>query len=180
MEKLIFTLLGLSLRSKDYRDEAVRDFEHYSILFDKSVAIMNELCGKASEIELKNAFNITATNFIKNLIFYGKPRVAVSRLVWIKDYKSIVFHINEFNDCFLKFGIGVEESEIKLECLGELDKIERDLQERARFNRLIKSNEISKLEINRFSWLEIWLEEAKSLHWLSEWLEYKKSLTNRL
>ena len=181
MEKLIFTLLGLSLRSKDYRDEAVIDFEHYSILFDKSIAIMNELFGNASEIELKNAFNITATNFIKNLIFYGKPRVAVRRLVWIKDYKSIVFHINEFNEYFLKFGIGVEESEVKLECLGELDKIEGGFQERARFNRLIKSDEISKSEINRFSWLEMWVEEAKSLLWLTEWLEYKKSLYhNRL
>ena len=176
MEKLIFTLLGLSLRSKHYQDEPVVDFEHYSILFDKSIAIMNELFGKSSEIELKNAFNITATNFIKNLIFYGKPRVAVSRLVWIKDYKSIVSHINEFNEYFLKFGIGVEESEVKLECLGELDKIEGGLQERARFNRLIKNDMISKSEINRFSWLEIWLEEAKSLYWLSEWLEYKKSL----
>jgi hypothetical protein len=89
MEKLSFILLGLNLRSKDYQDEPVIDFGHYSILFDKSIAIMNELFGKAAEIELKNAFNITATNFIKNLIFYGKPRVAVSRLVWIKDYKSI-------------------------------------------------------------------------------------------
>jgi hypothetical protein len=176
MERLIFTLLGMSLRSKEYPDEPVIDFEQYSILFDKSIAIMNELFGKSSEIELKNAFNITATNFIKNLIFYGKPRVALSRLVWIKDYKSIVSHINEFNEYFLKFGIGVEEPEVKLECLGELDTIEGGLQERARFNRLIKDDNISKSEINRFSWLEIWLEESKSLHWLSEWLEYKKSL----
>ena len=181
MEKLIFILLGLSLRSKDYQDERVIDFGHYSVLFDKSVAIMNELFGKAAEIELKNAFNITATNFIKNLIFYGKPRVAVSRLVWIKDYNSIVYHINEFNEYFLKFGISVEESDVKLECLGELEKIECRLQERARFNRLIKNDKISKSEINRLSWLEIWLEEAKSLHWLSEWLGYEKPLYhNRL
>jgi Protein of unknown function (DUF559) len=176
MEKLIFTILGLNLRSKDYQDEPIIDFEQYSILFDKSLAIVSELFGKSSETELKNAFNITATNFMKNLIFYGKPRVAASRLVLIKDYESIVSHINEFNEYFLKFGIGVEESEVKLECLGELDKIEGGLQERARFNRLIKNDKISKSEINRFSWLEIWLEEAKSLHWLTEWLEYKKSL----
>jgi hypothetical protein len=54
------------------------------------------------------------------------------------------------------------------------EKIEAGLQERARFNRPVKNNKISKSEINRFSWLEIWLEEAKSLHWLSEWLGYKK------
>ncbi|MDQ6864164.1 MAG: endonuclease domain-containing protein [Thermoproteota archaeon] len=181
MEKLIFTILGLSLRSKDYQDEPVIDFEHYFILFDKSIAIMNELFGKSSEIELRNAFNITATNFMKNLIFYGKPRVAASRLVWIKDYKSIVSHINEFNEYFARFGIAVEESEVKLECLGELDKIEGGLQERARFSRLIKNDKISKSKMNQFSWLEIWLEEAKSLHWLTEWLGYKKSLYhNRL
>ena len=102
--------------------------------------------------------------------------MAVSRLVWIKDYKSIVSHINEFNEYFLKFGIDVEESEVKLECLGELDKVECGLQERARFNRLIKDDNISKSEKNRFSWLEIWLEESKSLHWLSEWLGYTKTL----
>jgi very-short-patch-repair endonuclease len=176
MEKLIFILLGLSLHSKHYQDDPVIDFGYYSILFEKSIAIMNELFGKAAEIELKNAFNITATNFIKNLIFYGKPRVAVSRLVWIKDYKSIVYHINEFNKYFLKFGIDVKESEVKRECHGELEKVEGAIQESARFNRLIKNDKISKSEINRFSWLEIWLEEAKSLHWLGEWLGYKKSL----
>ena len=180
MEKLISMLLGLSLRSKDYQNEQVIDFGHYSVLFHKSVAIMNELFGNAAEIELKNAFNITATNFIKNLIFYGKPRVAVSRLIWIKDYNSIVYHINEFNEYFLKFGISVEESEVKLECLGELEKIEAGLQERARFNRPIKNDKISKSEINRFSWLKIWLEEATSLRWLSEWLGYKKLYHSRL
>lgn len=79
-EKPIFTLLGLHLRSQP--DESSIDFEHYSILFNKCTGIMNSFFGKVGEIELKNAYNITATNFIKNLIFYGK------RLVWIKDYKA--------------------------------------------------------------------------------------------
>jgi hypothetical protein len=39
---------------------------------------MKDLFSKAAEIELKNAYNITATNFMKNLIFYDKPLVAKS------------------------------------------------------------------------------------------------------
>jgi hypothetical protein len=114
------------------------------------------------------------------LVAYSKGQVRPKKSKRIYsgegDYKSIVSHINEFNEYFLKFGIVVEESEVKLECLGELAKIEDGIQESARFNRLIKNDKISKSEISRFSWLEIWLGQAKSLHWLSDWLEYKKSL----
>ena len=84
---------------------------------------MKDLFSKAAEIELKNAYNITATNFMKNLIFYGKPLITKFRIVWIKDYESIVFHISDFKKYFYRFGICVEESEIKVEYLGGLDKI---------------------------------------------------------
>jgi len=67
MEKVLFILLGLNLRSRD--PQSVIDFEHYSMLFDKSLGITKDLFGNAAEIELKNAYNITATNFMKNLIF---------------------------------------------------------------------------------------------------------------
>jgi hypothetical protein len=118
MEKIIFILLGLNLRLKQ-NDESIIDFEHYSFLFDKCMGIMNYLFGKIEEIELKNAYNMTVTNFIKNIIFYGKPRVAHTRLVWIKHYKAIVSHINDFNEYFYKFGITVEEAEVKTECIEE-------------------------------------------------------------
>ena len=89
MERILFMLLGLNLRLKNPTSPI--DFEHYSMLFNKSIGIMKGLFVEAAEIELKNAFNITATNFMKNLIFYGKPLITRIRIVWIKDYETIVY-----------------------------------------------------------------------------------------
>lgn len=100
MERILLILLGLNLHLKKEPQSTI-DFEHYSMLFDKSIGIMKGLFGETAEIELKNAYNITATNFMKNLIFYGKPLIAKIRIVWIKDYDSIVFHINEFKKNFI-------------------------------------------------------------------------------
>lgn len=173
MEKTLFILLGLNLRLK----KETIDFGHYSMLFDKSIGIMKGLFGDTAEIELKNAYNITATNFMKNLIFYGKPLIARIRIVWIKDYGSIIFHINEFNKYFYRFGIHVEESEVKAECLGELEKIENIIKERNEIKQQINQNQIHESELRRFSWLKRWIEEdSKYLNWLEDWLHYDKSL----
>ena len=67
-ERILFILLGLNLHLKKEPQSTI-DFEHYSMLFDKSIGIMKGLFGETAEIELKNAYNITATNFMKNLIF---------------------------------------------------------------------------------------------------------------
>ena len=177
MERILFLLLGLNLRSKIEDPQSTIDFEHYSMLFDKSIGIMKDLFGEAAEIELKNAYNITATNFMKNLIFYGKPLIAKFRIVWIKDYESIVFHISDFKKYFYRFGICVEESEIKVECLGELDKIENILKERNKIKQQINQNQIGKSELRRFGWLERWIQEdLKYLNWLENWLHYNKKL----
>jgi very-short-patch-repair endonuclease len=175
MERILFMLLGLNLRLKD--PTSTIDFEHYSMLFNKSIGIMKGFFGEAAEIELKNAYNITATNFMKNLIFYGKPLIARIRIVWIKDYETIIFHINEFKKHFYRFGIYVEESEVKVECLGELEKIENILRERNEIKQQINQNHIHKSELRRFSWLERWIEQdLKHLDWLEDWLHYDKSL----
>ena len=174
MERILFMLLGLNLRLKD--PTSTIDFEHYSMLFNKSIGIMKGFFGEAAEIELKNAYNITATNFMKNLIFYGKPLIARIRIVWIKDYETIIFHINEFKKHFYRFGIYVEESEVKVECLGELEKIENILKERNEIKQQINQNHIHKSELRRFSWLERWIDEdLKHLDWLEDWLHYDKS-----
>jgi very-short-patch-repair endonuclease len=176
MERVLFILLGLNLHLKKEPQSTI-DFEHYSMLFDKSIGIMKGLFGETAEIELKNAYNITATNFMKNLIFYGKPLIARMRIVWIKDYESIVFHINEFKKYFYRFGIYVEESEVKAECLGELDKIENILKERNKIKQQISQNQIGEGELRRFGWLERWIQDdIKYLHWLEDWLHYDRSL----
>jgi very-short-patch-repair endonuclease len=173
MERILFILLGLNLR---LQKETI-DFEHYFMLFDNSIGIMKGLFGDTAEIELKNAYNITATNFMKNLIFYGKPLIARKRIVLIKDYESIIFHIHEFKKHFYRFGIYVEESEVKVECLGELEKIENILKERNEIKQQINQNQIYESELRRFGWLERWIEEdSKYLNWLEDWLHYDKSL----
>ncbi len=175
-ERILFILLGLNLHLKKEPQSTI-DFEHYSMLFDKSIGIMKGLFGETAEIELKNAYNITATNFMKNLIFYGKPLIARIRIVWIKDYESIVFHINEFKKYFYRIGIYVEESEVKVECLGELDKIENILKERNKIKQQISQNQIGEGELRRFGWLERWIQDdIKCLHWLEDWLHYDRSL----
>jgi very-short-patch-repair endonuclease len=175
MEKTLFMLLGLNLRLKKEGPSSTIDFEYYSLLFDKSIGIMKDLFGGSSELELKNAYNITATNFMKNLIFYGKPLIAKIRVVWIKDYESIVIHINEFKKYFYRFGIYVEEPEVKMECLGELEKIENILKERNEIKQQINRNH--KCELRRFGWLERWLQEdLKYLNWLEDWLHCNKKL----
>jgi very-short-patch-repair endonuclease len=176
MERILFMLLGLNLRLKS-DSQSIIDFEHYSMLFDKSLGIMRGLFGETAEIELKNAYNITATNFMKNLIFYGKPLIARIRIVWIKDYESIVFHISDFKRHFYRFGIYVEESEVKVECLGELDKIENILKERNKIKLQINRNQTNEGELRRFGWLERWIQEdLKRLQWLEDWLHYDKSI----
>ena len=176
MERILFILLGLNLHLKKEPQSTI-DFEHYSMLFDKSIGIMKGLFGETAEIELKNAYNITATNFMKNLIFYGKPLIARIRIVWIKDYESIVFHINEFKKYFYRFGIYVEEYEVKVECLGELDKIENILKERNKIKQQISQNQIGEGELRRFGWLERWIQDdINCLHWLEDWLHYDRSL----
>ncbi len=139
---------------------------------------MNFLFGKIGEIELKNAYNITVTNFIKNIIFYGKPCVIHTRLVWINDYKAVVSHIHDFNKYFYKFGITVEEAEVKTECLEELHKIQRSIKEKEKMKHqqeLTNKQEVKFLDIGpkHFGSLDRWLEAAKSFHWLSEWLGHK-------
>jgi hypothetical protein len=174
MEGILFRLLGMNLRLQKVPKLTI-DFENYSVLFSNSIDIMRTLFGDSAEVELKNAYNITATNFMKNLIFYGKPLIARIRIVWIKDYESIVFHINEFKKHFYRFGIYVEESEVKVECLGELEKIENILKERNECIKQINQNQIHKSEIRRFSWLERWIkEDLKYFTWLEGWLHYDR------
>jgi very-short-patch-repair endonuclease len=69
MERLILQLIGLNLRKG--RDNII-DFEHHSKLFRTATEILTKIFG--SNIfgrYLQNTFNITATNFIKNLVFMG-------------------------------------------------------------------------------------------------------------
>jgi hypothetical protein len=146
MERIILYLLGLNVRDgnddgKNSVDNII-DFEYYYILFDRAMAILSELFeDEVAAIYLKNAFNITAPNFMKNLVFYGGPR-AKPGVISIKDAVTLESNIDSFNRNFSKVGITVEKHDVVIECREELEKLKR--------------------------WMEY--DRISSCGWLSEWL----------
>lgn len=119
MERLILQLLGLNLRKQ--ADGAI-DFEHHSILFNKAMEIISDLFGSnISSTYLQNSFNITAPNFIKNLVFEGGPKIN-PRIVSITDSTNLEYHIENFNQNFSKLGVSVERFDVMVECIKELEK----------------------------------------------------------
>ena len=119
MERLILQLLGLNLRK---RDDGTIDFEYHSMLFSKAMEIISYLFGsKISSTHLQNSFNITAPNFIKNLVFEGGPKIN-PRIVSIDDSTNLDSHIENFNLNFSKLGITVEKFDVMIECTKELEK----------------------------------------------------------
>jgi hypothetical protein len=145
MERIILYLLGLNVRDgNEVGKNSVYnmiDFEYYYILFDRAMAILSELFeDQVAAIYLKNAFNITAPNFIKNLVFYGGPR-AKPGVISIKDADTLESNIDNFNRNFSKVGITVEKHDVVIECREKLEKLRR-------------------MEYGRIS----------SYGWLSEWL----------
>jgi hypothetical protein len=65
---------------------------------------------------------------------------------------------------------------VKVECRGEVEKIENILKERNEIKQQINQNQIHESELRRFSWLKRWIEDSKYLNWLENWLHYDKSL----
>jgi very-short-patch-repair endonuclease len=128
MERLILQLIGLNLRKGQ---DNIIDFEHHSILFRTATKILSEIFG--SNIfgrYLQNAFNITATNFIKNLVFQGGPKINAG-IIFIDNSSTLELCIEKFNQSFSKLGITVERADVKIECIKELKRRaqnEKDVQ----------------------------------------------------
>ena len=66
---------------------------------------------------------MSATNFLKNLVFYGKPRILPKRAITIQNDEDISNLVKSFNFNFSKFGIQVSDEDLKIECLHEKEKI---------------------------------------------------------
>jgi hypothetical protein len=118
-------LLGLNLCKKEdpnAYNAIIIDFEHFSILFGKAIKIISDIFGsQISGNYLKNSFNITAPNFIKNLVFEGGPKINPG-IVSIKDSTTLEIYIESFNRNFSKLGISVAKSDVRIECIKELEK----------------------------------------------------------
>jgi Protein of unknown function (DUF559) len=126
MERFMLQLLGLNLLCKkedaNANNAIIIDFEHFSMLFGKAIKIISDLFGsQISGNYLKNSFNITAPNFIKNLVFEGGPKINPG-IVSIKDSTMLEIYIESFNHNFSKLGISVTKSDVMIECIKELEK----------------------------------------------------------
>ena len=116
LERFMLLLLGLNLKTSD---EGILDFEYSAKLFGKSILMVQEIFGEQGEtagIHLKNMFNVSAPGFLKNLVFFGGPRINQG-IVSITNLHSLKLHIHAFNEYFSKYGVTVEEAEVKVECL---------------------------------------------------------------
>jgi very-short-patch-repair endonuclease len=122
LERFMLLIFGLNLKMSD---EGVLDFEYSAKLFGRSILIVQEIFGEQGEtagIHLKNMFNVSAPGFLKNLVFFGGPRINKG-IVSITNLDSLKKHIHAFNEHFSKYGVTVEEAEVKVECLYTLNKM---------------------------------------------------------
>jgi hypothetical protein len=114
MQTIMLMSLGLNFRaSKD----GTADFQNYAVLFEKATTILREFFGEIATVELRNEFNITATNFLKNLVYKGKPSILTDRVINIKNYDDFQDLVKNFNTNFSTFGIAVVEDDLKMECI---------------------------------------------------------------
>ena len=122
VQRLMMLLLGLNFKASD---DGTADFQNYAKLFENAIVILQEFFGDIATVELKNEFNMSATNFLKNLVIYGKPRIVPERVITIQNDEDIQNLLENFNSNFSKFGIQVYEEDLKIECRHEKEKISR-------------------------------------------------------
>lgn len=152
MQKTMLMLLGLNFRaSKD----GTADFQNYAVLFEKATTILREFFGEIATVELKNEFNITATNFLKNLVYNGKPKILTHRAINIKNYDDFQDLVKNFNTNFSTFGITVVEDDLKRECLHEKKKRSEKLRKKE-MNVMVMQEQIKPIDLERFDWIGKW------------------------
>ena len=164
IQKILLSLLGLNFKSID--DRTV-DFQHYANLFGKAMKILEEMFGKIATVEFRNFFNITATNFLKNIVIYGKPRKFPKRLVHIK-FSDIENLLQSFNSNFSRFGISVDENDLKIECMYEKNKIRRIKSEMTYRNTGVKVDLDEHSDSSLFEKISNWELESSDFTWKEE------------
>ena len=97
MQRIMLSLLGLNFKASD---DGTADFHNYATLFEKAIFILQEFFVYIATVELKNEFNISATTFLKNLVYYGKPGIVPNIIIYIKNYDDIQNLVNNFNSNF--------------------------------------------------------------------------------
>jgi very-short-patch-repair endonuclease len=122
LEQFMLLLIGLNLK---IGEEGILDFEYSANLFGRSITIVQEIFGaqgKMAGVHLKNMFNVSAPGFFKNLVFFGGPKINPG-IVSISNLDLLKKNIFLFNEHFSRFGVAVEESEVKVECLYAVTRV---------------------------------------------------------
>jgi Protein of unknown function (DUF559) len=168
MERFMLQLLGLNLHKKEdpnANNAIIIDFEHFSMLFGKAIKIISDLFrSQISGSYLKNSFNITAPNFIKNLVFEGGPKINQG-IVSIKDSTTLEYYIESFNRNFSKLGISVAKSNVMIECIKELEKRKKMMMTtKTLTNNTDNDNQGDncKRVIEGYQWLIEWSKQSSS------------------
>ena len=151
MERFMLQLLGLNLKKKENSNGSTIDFSHFYEILKKSIDILNNIFNSdIFGIYLTNAFNITAPNFIKNLVFNGGPKISPG-IVSIKDKDTLETIIKDFNQSFNKIDIFVDKNDIMVECIEEIKKI-KDIYNNKKSHNI--NDEILKKTIENYYWIE--------------------------
>lgn len=161
MQIIMLMLLGLNFStSKD----GTADFQKYAVLFGKATNILREFFGEIATVEFRNEFNITATNFLKNLVFYGKPKILPYSIIHIKNYDDVQGLVKNFNSNFSTFGIAVVEDDLKIECQHEKKKIDdkKKIAEKLKMidpEAIVTGGQANSEKISKFDWIGRWERE---------------------
>lgn len=166
MQKIMLMLLGLNFSaSKD----GAADFQKYAVLFEKATAILREFFGEIATIEFRNEFNISATNFLKNLVYYGKPGILPCRAIHIKNYGDVQGLVKSFNSNFSTFGIAVVEDDLKIECLHEKKKISEMKLKMTEIEAIVRQGQANPGVLRKFNLIDRWERESADFTWKSDW-----------
>ena len=166
MQRIMLSLLGLNFKASD---DGTADFHNYATLFEKAIFILQEFFGDIATVELKNEFNISATTFLKNLVYYGKPGIVPNRIVYIKNYDDIQNLVKNFNSNFSTLDIQVSENDLKIECLHERKKISGQKLRIKRIESTTDSESIRSDDLRKINVIKEWEQDSVDFSWKTDW-----------
>jgi hypothetical protein len=166
MQRIMLSLLGLNFKASD---DGTADFHNYATLFEKAIFILQEFFGYIATVELKNEFNISATTFLKNLVYYGKPGIVPNRIIYIKNYDDIQNLVKNFNSNFSTLDIQVSENDLKIECLHERKKISGQKLRIKRIESTTDSESIRSDDLRKINVIKEWEQDSVDFSWKKDW-----------
>jgi len=166
VQRIMLLLLGLNFRASN---DGTADFHNYATLFEKAIFVLQEFFGDIATVELKNEFNISATTFLKNLVYYGKPGIIPNRVIYIKNYEDIQNLVKNFNSNFSTFDIKVSENDLKIECIHEKKKMYRQKFRIKQIESTTNPESMKPHDIKKINVIKKWEQDSTDFSWKNDW-----------